>query len=118
MNVLKKNTSELAHFDYTKGFAYYEELRPCLLKYPIGNKVYAMGMDLILQSGLRHFLDKFKRKEIVSRHTEKLFSPAPAASTNNSIPISDGNARELIFILAQMIQSTGDYHGTNQENFL
>ena len=77
-----------------------------------------MGMDLILQSGLRNFLDKFKRKEIVSCHTEKLFSPAPAASSTNNIPVSDGNARELIFILAQMIQSTGDYHGTKQENFL
>ncbi|MDQ1270034.1 MAG: hypothetical protein QG618_1344 [Thermodesulfobacteriota bacterium] len=77
-----------------------------------------MGMDLVLQFGLRHFLDKFKRKEIVSRHTEKLFSPAPAVLSNNSIPIYDENARELIFILAQMIQSTGDYHGTKQEDFL
>jgi hypothetical protein len=118
--VLKKNASEpgISHYDYAKGFAYYEELRPYLLKYPIGNKVYAMGMNLVLQFGLRHFLDKFKRKEIVSRHTEKLFSPAPVALSNNSIPIFDGNARELIFILAQMIQSTGDYHGTKQKDFL
>lgn len=118
--MLKKNTSELesSHYDYTKGFSYYEEVRSFLLKYPIGNKVYSMGMDLVLQFGLRHFLDKFKRKEIVSHHTEKSFSSASTALSSNSIPVSDENAHELIFILAQMIQSTGDYNGTKQENFL
>jgi len=62
-----------------------------------------MGMDLILQYGLKFFFNKFKRKEAAS-FPDDIPLTTPPSPYNEDI---EDNSRELIYLLAEMIQATG-----------
>ena len=67
-----------------------------------------MGMDIILQQGLKSFFNKFKRKG--DRLDHYAIPPESPAHPFPSAEI-DGSDRELIFLLSEMIQAAGAYHG-------
>jgi hypothetical protein len=73
-----------------------------------------MGIDLVSTYGLRTFLNKFKRKGIGSE------SIADVAHTYPQETIVDceveSSSRELIFLLASMIRSTGFEYGVEQKS--
>jgi hypothetical protein len=102
---LKKNEFFLNEpTNYGKGVSYYEELRPLLVRYN-PSAAYTMGIDLVSKCGLKAFFNKFKRKGIGSAPATN-FTPV----YNQEIQVDcavESNGRELIFLLADMIQSTG-----------
>ena len=68
-----------------------------------------MGMDIILQQGLKSFFNKFKRK---GDHLDHYASPPEAPARPCLGTEIGGSDRELIFLLSEMIQAAGTYHGT------
>jgi len=113
---LKKNTTDedVLEYDYSKGIGYYEEMRCHLTKCNRNNRAYRMGMEIILQHGLKSFFNKFKRKGIRLDHCDVppafAVHPYPGAET-------DGKDRELIYLLSEMIQAAGTHYGTEQKNY-
>jgi hypothetical protein len=92
-------------YDYSKGIDYYEEVHPHLMQDNNVGKVYAMGMGLLLGHGLKFFLNKFRRKETISSGCDiPYLRPQPLADIEDS-------SQELIFLLAEMIRTAGNYHG-------
>jgi hypothetical protein len=90
--------------NYGKGVTYYEELRPYLVLHNI-SATYTMGIDLVSRYGLKAFLNKFKRKGIGSDSAFN-FTRAYTQKVQAACEV-EPNGRELIFLLADMIQSTG-----------
>jgi hypothetical protein len=73
-----------------------------------------MGMELILQYGLKFFVNKFKRKGSGLDHYAIPDKPVGQVRSSEDI---DAGSQELIFLLSKMIQTAGKYHGTKQENY-
>jgi len=67
-----------------------------------------MGMELIFQYGLKFFLNKFRRKEAASFNHD---IPATAAPYSSICVDIEDSSRELISLLAEMIQAAGNYYG-------
>ena len=95
-------------YDYSKGVGYYEEIRHSLVKYSMNNRAYKTGMDIILQQGLKSFLNKFKIKGNRPNHYEP-----PQRVPKRPLPSVeiDSTNRELVYLLSEMIQAAGIYHG-------
>ena len=105
MKKLKKNESLADEpTDYGKGVAFYEELRPHLIRHNI-SEAYTMGMDLVSAYGLKAFLNKFKKKGIGTR-ADANFIRTCTRDVQAGCEVESNN-RELIFLLADMIRSTG-----------
>jgi hypothetical protein len=111
VNVLKKNVSESENisFDYGKGIYFYEEFHYHLVQCNSNNHTYSTGMEIISQYGMKYFLNKFKRRETV--FTTSRIPPAPIHPKIDGMRQDTGCSRELIFLLAEMIQSAGSYYG-------
>lgn len=112
----KKNNlkEDETNYDYSQGICYYEEIHRHLIQCNVNNKAYRMGMELILQYGLKVFLNKFKRKESGPNHYD---IPKESVEYNRSFESINGSSQELIVLLSEMIQATGNYHGTEQKNY-
>jgi hypothetical protein len=112
-NGLKKNVSEITPgdipFDFGKGIYFYEEFHHHLVQCNRKSQAYSMGMEIIYRYGLKYFLNKFKRKETV--YPTRCIFPAPVPPKADAIQHDAGCSRELIFVLAEMIQSAGSYYG-------
>jgi hypothetical protein len=111
VSVLKKNVSETGDvsFDYGKGIYFYEELHHHLVQCSRNNHAYTTGMEIIFRYGLKYFLNKFKRKETVFTASRTL--PAPVPPKADGMHQDTDSSRELVFLLAEMIQSAGSYYG-------
>jgi hypothetical protein len=98
----------MAGYDYSKGVGYYEEMRHCLVRRNVNNGAYRTGMDIILRQGLKSFFNKFKRKDARLNH-----SGHPQGAITRPIPSAeiDRADRELVYLLSEMIQAAGAYHG-------
>jgi hypothetical protein len=109
--VLKKNVSETGdiYFDYGKGIYFYEEFHHHLIQCNRNNQAYSTGMEIVSRYGLKYFLNKFKRKETV--YTASCILPFPVPPKVDGTHQDTGCSKELIFLLAEMIQSTGSYYG-------
>jgi hypothetical protein len=71
----------------------------------MNNKAYQMGMDIILVYGLKHFLNKFRRKDC----RQYCYEMPPATPMQTSYHAVDGGTdRELISLLSIMIQAAGN----------
>jgi hypothetical protein len=68
-----------------------------------------MGMDLVLKYGLKAFLDKFRRKRIGSEPAVNFYHSRMAEVQ------AESSSCELIFLLADMIRSTGGQNGAEQK---
>lgn len=68
-----------------------------------------MGMELILHHGLKHFLNKFRRKGYRQDHYE--LQPEPPVRVLQRTEAGDMN-EEIVLLLSEMIQAAGTYHGT------
>ena len=80
----------------------------------MNNKAYQMGMEIILSHGLKHFLNKFRRKDcrqdyydIPTESSAKVFDRTEITSTDGA----------LISLLSEMIQAAGNYRGTKQKDY-
>ena len=101
-------------YDYSKGTLHYEEMRGHLSRRNMNNKAYQMGMEIILSHGLKHFLNKFRRKDCRQDYYEILTGSSGKAFDRMEIVGTDG---ALISLLSEMIQSAGNYYGTNQKDY-
>lgn len=90
--------------DYGKGITYYEELRPHLVHHNV-SAAYTMGIDLVSRYGLKAFLNKFKRKGIASVSAIS-FTCTYTQGVQATCEV-ESNGRELVSLLADMIQSAG-----------
>ena len=74
-----------------------------------------MGMELILHYGLKFFFNKFKRKEAASFDND-----IPATTVLHPSPCTDieDRSQELISLLAEMIQATGNCDGTESKDYI
>ena len=83
-------------------------MRYHLIKNSKNNRVYQTGMDIILQQGFKSFLNKFKRKGYRLNHYEQ-----PQGIATRSLSDFETNCanRELVYLLSEMIQAVGTYHG-------
>jgi hypothetical protein len=109
--VLKKNTSETGGFpfNYEKGICFYEEIHQHLIQCNLNNQAYSTGMEIITLYGLKYFLNKFRRKETV--HPSSCIFPTPVHLKADGNDPDTGCSRDLILLLAEMIQSAGSYYG-------
>jgi hypothetical protein len=73
-----------------------------------------MGMELILQYGLKFFFSKFKRKELCPNHYD---IPRESVEYDRSCESINDSTQELILLLSEMIQATGNYYGAKQKNY-
>jgi hypothetical protein len=101
-------------YDYSQGVCYYEAIHRHLVQRNKNNKAFGMGMDLIHQYGLKFFLNKFKRKDVCPDYHD---IPSETTGSAGSCPDINDNNQELIFLLSEMIQATGNYHGAKQKNY-
>jgi len=78
----------------------------------MNSKANQMGMDIILVYGLKHFLNKFRRKDYRQDYYE-IPPETPAKVITHTG--ADGTDGELVSLLSVMIQAAGKYHGTGQK---
>jgi hypothetical protein len=95
-------------FDYQDGIGFYEELRPYLANQARTGRVYATGASIVSNSGLLHFLNKFKRKGSASPRNLAV-GQKPETRPPQEIPCAD--TQELVYMLAGMMWSTGGFNG-------
>jgi hypothetical protein len=96
-------------FDYSMGVSFYEEIHPCLMRHG-NNNAHSMGMEVIAECGMKHFLDKFRRKGTVGSAGHAALPPAHMQTAGAS-DRAEGCGRELVLLLAGMIRSAGTCYG-------
>jgi hypothetical protein len=98
-------------YDYRNGLDFYEQFRPSLVAQAETVRAYATGAAIIQNSGLLHFLDKFKRKGSASPRSH---SANPKTEGRPRHELLDADAQELIYVLAGMMQSAGELYGASE----
>jgi len=98
----------MIRYDYHDGLDFYEQFRLSLATRSGASRAYATGAAIIQNSGLLHFLDKFKRKGPISPRSYSAGSKTEDR-TRRSLP--DMDTQELIYVLAEMMQSAGELYG-------
>ena len=73
-----------------------------------------MGMETILSHGLKHFLNKFRRKDCRQDYCE--IPTESSAKVFDHTEINDTGGA-LVSLLSEMIQAAGTHHGTNQKDY-
>jgi hypothetical protein len=102
----------MALYDYRDGIAFYEQFRSSLVTQAGTSRVYAAGIAIILNAGLLHLLEKFKRKGSLSPR-----SPDVEPKTERQYKLPDTNIQELIDVLAGMMWSAGELYGTPYKDY-
>jgi len=84
-------------------------MRGHLSRCSINNRAYQVGMEIILSHGLKHFLNKFRRKDYRQDYYE-----IPVESCTKVLDLTEivGTGGALVSLLSEMIQAAGDYRGT------
>ena len=100
---------EMIRYDYQDGLEFYEKFRPSLVAQAGTSRAYATGVAIIDNSGLLHFLDKFKRKGPISPR-----SAYPSAEGRSHYELPDSDTKELIYVLAGMMRSSGKLYGASK----
>lgn len=98
-------------FDYRDGLDFYEELRPFLASQSRTSRIYATGVAIVTDSGLLHFLGKFKRKGCASPRSFPV-RQSDGAKPRQEAPYAD--SQELINALAGMMVSIGGLNGISE----
>jgi hypothetical protein len=80
----------------------------------MNNKAYQMGMEIILSHGLKHFLNKFRRKDCRQDYYE--IPPEPTAKVFDHTEIT-GTDGAIVLLLSEMIQAAGNYRGAKQKDY-
>jgi len=98
----------MAIFNYQDGIDFYEELRPSLVNHARTSRTYATGVAIVTNSGLLHFLNKFKRKETTSTRS---FAAGQKSEGRPRQEIPCADTQELVHTLAGIMWSTGGFNG-------
>jgi len=84
-------------------------MRGHLFRCSVNNKAYQMGMEIILSHGLKHFLNKFRRKDCRQGYYEIPTDSSAKVFDRTEITGTDG---ALVSLLSEMILAAGNYSGT------
>jgi hypothetical protein len=98
-------------YDYRDGLDFYEQLRPSITSRLGVIKIYATGAAIVQNSGLLHFLEKFKRKGFAPPRIQNADLKIEAQSHHG---IESADTQELVYLLAGMMQSAGELHGISK----
>jgi len=95
-------------YDYQDGVGFYENLRPFLIGKTGASRIYAKGASIVSNSGLSHFLNKFRKKGTALSRNYTV-EPKQELTLRQELPYDDG--QELIQILAGIMSSIGEFDG-------